>query len=116
MSSGLTRAFVRSWRVGLLCALAGSACRQDMHDQPKYIPMRESTFFADTRSARPIVAGTVARGQLREDTLRYTGKVDGADATVFPVRRSTRTFCAAARSGSISTARRATPGPVKATA
>jgi mono/diheme cytochrome c family protein len=67
-----------------MCALAGSACRQDMHDQPKYIPMRESTFFADTRSARPVVAGTVARGQLREDTLRYTGKVDGADATVFP--------------------------------
>ena len=65
-----------------LCFAA--ACRQDMHDQPKYIPMRESTFFADTRSARPTVAGTVARGQLREDTLRYTGKVDGADATVFP--------------------------------
>jgi len=82
--SGLTRTFVRSWRVGLLCALAGSACRQDMHDQPKYIPMRESTFFADQRSARPIVAGTVARGQLREDALRYTGKVEGTDATVFP--------------------------------
>jgi mono/diheme cytochrome c family protein len=55
-----------------------------MHDQPKYIPLRESTFFADTRSARPTVTGTVARGQLHEDTLRYTGKVDGADATVFP--------------------------------
>jgi len=72
-----------------LCALIGlcffaAACRQDMHDQPKFIPMRESTFFADTRSARPTVTGTVARGQLREDTLRYTGKVDGLDATVFP--------------------------------
>jgi mono/diheme cytochrome c family protein len=55
-----------------------------MHDQPKYIPMRESTFFSDSRSARPTIAGTVARGQLREDTLRETGKVDGADATVFP--------------------------------
>jgi mono/diheme cytochrome c family protein len=67
---------------GLLVFAA--ACRQDMHDQPKYIPLRESTFFADTRSARPAVAGTVARGQLREDSLRYTGKLDGVDATVFP--------------------------------
>jgi len=67
--------------VGLL-ALAG--CRQDMHDQPKYTALRESTFFADERSARTPVAGTVARGQLREDTLMYTGKVGGEDATIFP--------------------------------
>jgi mono/diheme cytochrome c family protein len=67
---------------GLLVFAA--ACRQDMHDQPKYTPLRESTFFADTRSARPVVDGTVARGQLHEDSLRYTGKVDGVDATVFP--------------------------------
>jgi mono/diheme cytochrome c family protein len=60
------------------------ACRRDMHDQPKYIPLRESTFFSDDRSARPIVAGTVARGLLRDDPLLYTGKVDGMDATVFP--------------------------------
>ena len=64
--------------------LVGPACRQDMHNQPKYIPLRESSFFTDQRSARPLVAGTVARGQLREDTLLYTGKVNGADATVFP--------------------------------
>src|SRR5262245_49281633 len=55
-----------------------------MHDQPKYIPMRDSTFFGDGRSARPIVAGTVARGQLRDDPLLYTGKVNNADATMFP--------------------------------
>ena len=61
-----------------------SACRQDMHGQPKYIPLRGSTFFADGRSARPPVAGTVARDELHEDTLLYTGKVDGADATRFP--------------------------------
>jgi mono/diheme cytochrome c family protein len=30
------------------------------------------------------VAGTVARGQLHEDTLLYTGKVNGADATSLP--------------------------------
>ena len=57
-----------------------------MHDQPKYIPLRESTFFTDARSARPIVEGTVARGQLHEDELLYTGKLNGQDATVFPLR------------------------------
>jgi mono/diheme cytochrome c family protein len=45
-----------------------------MHDQPKYVPLRGSTFFGDGASARPLPAGTVARGQLREDTLLYTGK------------------------------------------
>lgn len=55
-----------------------------MHDQPKYIPLRESTFFSDDRSARPLVAGTVARGQLRSDALLYTGKQGGKDADVFP--------------------------------
>jgi hypothetical protein len=39
-----------------------TACRQDMHDQPKYVPLRESTFFGDDRSARVPVEGTVARG------------------------------------------------------
>jgi mono/diheme cytochrome c family protein len=66
----------------VLCASV--ACRQDMHDQPKYTPLRGSPFFADGRSARPVVAGTVARGQLREDSLLYTGKVNGQDATVLP--------------------------------
>jgi mono/diheme cytochrome c family protein len=55
-----------------------------MHDQPKYIPLRESAFFADGRSARPPVPGTVARDQLHEDTLLYTGQDNGADATAFP--------------------------------
>jgi len=64
--------------------IAAAGCRQDMHDQPKYIPLRGSPFFADQRSARPLVPGTVARGQLREDALLYTGKVNGADATEFP--------------------------------
>lgn len=62
-----------------------AACRQDMHDQPKYVPLRQSSFFGDERSARPLVPGTVARGHLRDDTLLYTGKINGADATVFPL-------------------------------
>jgi mono/diheme cytochrome c family protein len=76
----------RLLRLFVLCGLCASAagCRQDMHDQPKYIPLRQSAFFGDERSARPFVPGTVARGQLREDALLYTGKINGADATVFP--------------------------------
>ena len=36
-----------------------SGCRQDMHNQPKFIPLRSSDFFADQRSARFPIAGTV---------------------------------------------------------
>ena len=61
-----------------------AGCRQDLHDQPKFKPLRESAFFADSRSARPLVQGVVARGDLRDDSLLYSGKVDGADATQFP--------------------------------
>jgi hypothetical protein len=74
----------------LFLLAVGVACRQDMHDQPKYIPLRPSDFFADGRSERPIVAGTVARGHLDDDTLLYTGKgPDGkfSDDFPFPVTR-----------------------------
>ncbi len=61
-------------------------CRQDMHDQPKYEPLEESTFFADGLASRAPVPGTVARGQLYDDALLYTGKEGGEDAHVFPFR------------------------------
>ena len=67
-------------------AFLSGACRQDMHDQPKYIPLRQTAFFNDERSARPVIEGTVARGQLHDDELMYTGKVKGEDAAVFPMR------------------------------
>ena len=70
----------------VVIAIGAVGCRQDMHDQPKYVPLRGSTFFNDARSARPLVEGTVARGHLNEDELMYTGKVKGEDATVFPMR------------------------------
>ncbi len=63
-----------------------------MHDQPKYVPLRESTFFADSRSARPLVEGAVARGHLRDDDLLYTGKMNGQDATVFPATVTPQTL------------------------
>ena len=70
--------------VGSLVLVAG--CRQDMHDQPKYIPLRPSDFFADGRSARPLIEGTVARGHLDDDVLLHTGKgADGKPSDEFPM-------------------------------
>jgi hypothetical protein len=59
-------------------------CRQDMHNQPKYKPLAASQFFDDGRSARPMLEGTVARGHMRLDPVRFTGKVGGLDVTEFP--------------------------------
>ena len=63
----------RLFAITLLGGVAIS-CRRDMQDQPKYIPLRPSAFFADGRSARPIPDGTVARGELRADKVFFTGK------------------------------------------
>ena len=68
-----------------LATMGLGACRQDMHNQPKYKPLRESDFYADRRSARPILEGTVARGQLNEDAYYYTGKVGNNYATELPI-------------------------------
>jgi mono/diheme cytochrome c family protein len=72
----------------LLLGAAGllllASCREDMHNQPKFIPLRENEFYADGRSARAPVEGTIARGQLEDDPLLYTGKVDGKEADQFP--------------------------------
>jgi mono/diheme cytochrome c family protein len=59
----------------ILALLALTGCRQDMHDQPRFKPLAESDFYSDLRSARTPVEGTVARGQLHEDSYFYTGKV-----------------------------------------
>ena len=77
---------LRRGAVLVLLAAAVTACRQDMHDQPKYRPLRGSEIFADKRSARPFVPGTVARGTLREDTVLYTGKIGNEFVTDIPVQ------------------------------
>ena len=66
-----------------------AACRIDMHVQPRINPLAKSEFFTDQRSARPPVEGTVARGQLHEDSYFYTGKIGNnpGDAMPFPVTR-----------------------------
>ena len=56
-----------------------------MANQPKYQPLQASSFFADGRSARPLPAGTVARGHLNEDSALSTGKSNGEFVDMLPV-------------------------------
>jgi mono/diheme cytochrome c family protein len=79
----------RTARLGALLSaglglLVVSGCRQDMHDAPRYNPLRESTVFPKGSSAQPLVPGTVPRGFLREDDHLYAGRVNGQLATAFP--------------------------------
>ena len=71
--------------LALLLVLAG--CRQDMHDQPRFKPLAKSDFYPDLRASRAPVEGTVARGQLQEDTYFFSGKVgdNPGDYMPFPV-------------------------------
>jgi mono/diheme cytochrome c family protein len=78
----------RKWlllAVGALALAGSAACRQDMHNQPKYRPLRASAFFADGASARPQVEGTVARGLLHADEAFYTGMLNGAPVREMPL-------------------------------
>jgi mono/diheme cytochrome c family protein len=71
------------WSIGGptgLCAVAAvvlCGCQQQMADQPSFKPLVPSEFFPDGRSARPVIAGTVARGNLRIDTAFFTGRIVG---------------------------------------
>ena len=76
-------------KIAAVCAIAAAGvlagCRQDMQDQPKFIPQRGTEFFTDGRSARPQVENTVARGQLHEDAYFSTGLgTDGKEGNVMP--------------------------------
>jgi hypothetical protein len=61
-----------------------AGCDQAMSDQPKRGPLQASSFFADGRSSRSPVAGTVAQGGLQLDDHLYRGLVRGEYATIFP--------------------------------
>lgn len=68
----------------VLGCLVLAACSNRMQNQYRHKPLDSSPFFADGRSARPLVDGTVARGHLDEDEQLDTGKVNGKYATTFP--------------------------------
>ena len=74
------------WLLFLLSAfcLLIFSCRQKMSNQPRYDPLEPSDFFADGMSARPRIAGTVARGELVTNPFLVTGKINGVDGDGFP--------------------------------
>ena len=87
----------RAMRGAILIAATGATlvmagCRQDMHDQPKYVPQRGTTFYADGRSARPQVANTVARSQGDQNSYFYTGLVNGKEADGLPIELTAETM------------------------
>ncbi len=77
----------RAGALVLACAgvFALAACRQDMHDAPRYDPLEATTFFANGSAARQPVANTVARGLLNLDRHLYEGVEDGRAAELFPM-------------------------------
>jgi mono/diheme cytochrome c family protein len=80
------RMLVKSLGVALVGLCLAGCSRLDMQDQPKYRPQRPSDFFADGRSERQPVEGTIARGALNEDTAFYEGKdAAGKDIEAFPL-------------------------------
>jgi mono/diheme cytochrome c family protein len=85
------RQFVGALRRSLLVlapvlALLAVGCRQDMHDQAKYQPLEASDLFPDGMASRPVIANTVARGQLQEDVAFFTGKDEAGEfVATFPL-------------------------------
>jgi len=73
----------RAILIGIL-AVGVSACRQDMHDAPRYDPLESSAIAPGQPSARPLLEGTVARGHLNDNALLHTGMQDDAPSPVFP--------------------------------
>jgi hypothetical protein len=75
-----------AWLVcaSMLAVIVSPGCRSEMYDQPRYKPYHATEFFGDGTSARPLVAGTVARrdpaerrvaGALHFDTGKTAGKL-----------------------------------------
>jgi len=84
--SGVAKDLARTTIVlGIVAAVSLiPACRLDMQVQPRQNPLSRSDFYADQRSERPPVEGTVARGQLHEDSYLYTGKIGNNPGDVMP--------------------------------
>ncbi len=80
-----------------------------MADQPSYKQLEPCDFFADGRSERPAVAGTVARGHLQTDVALFTGRRTGKDGEPLGAAHAGRRAAAARQpAGSQGPARRST--------
>ncbi len=69
----------------LLLAMLCTGCRRDMFDQPKYLPLQESRFFTDGRSARPVPPGTYAYDENFAGAAVENGTRDGDFVATIPV-------------------------------
>ncbi len=85
-SGGSVRSYRWLWFVAAGAALCMTGCRLDMHVQPRYNPYDPSAFFADGRSERPPVAGTVARNDVvgGAEQVLATGMAGGKEVDAFP--------------------------------
>jgi mono/diheme cytochrome c family protein len=72
--------------VWLLCVvwLILGGCTQQMADQPRYDPLRASTFFPNGSSARPLPAGVIPHDYVTKEELLDTGMLNGKAAVKFP--------------------------------
>lgn len=90
LSITVSRSFraMRRFRLHPLCCLflLATGCQQQMAKQPKYLPLQPSAFFPDGRSSRPLIEGTVARGQLRDDALEDAAAAPQTTQTAPSVR------------------------------
>ncbi len=86
----------------VLVLLVSAACRQDMHDQPKYKLYRESHFAGyqkDKAASRQLPENTVARGHLNADKVFYTGREESAAATPAATPTASQTTDSATTTG-----------------
>lgn len=63
----------------IVTILSFTACQQKMANQPSYKPLQPSKAFANGRSARLPVTGTISRGELPAHIVLTTGRKVGAD-------------------------------------
>lgn len=78
------RCRVRNW-VAALATLGIAGCHTDMWVQPRDKVLNSSQFFADGRSSRPPVPGTVAHGNVQLKNGYNTGWEDGKLVQELPV-------------------------------
>ena len=75
----------RGSAIALLALTLSAGCYQKMGQQPRYDSLEPSELFADGMSARPRIAGTVARGELPGDPYFETGKIGDQVGDGFPM-------------------------------
>jgi hypothetical protein len=76
--------WMRRLRAAVVVCLLLAGCVQDMADQPKYEPLEAVDAAVSDTLSRPVLEGTIARGELRLDEHFYTGRVADKFVETFP--------------------------------